>query len=206
MRFKNLRFKSRLSIVLGLAIAAMTWSGCGQEGVLSSDITEPNFVPLVQDGGSLGTRGSAGVMSTATHTSPVWFVVAEGLARKNKTSVIQSEQCKLTFFPGAVSKTTQVKIKMYDLNVLEFEFLPDGVPFGTPVRVNVSYAGTNADPDSPNYDGSSPAFFWDNPETGLWEEVLGENNTTTKTYTAFVEHFSRYTLGKKVPGDGTADW
>jgi hypothetical protein len=189
-----------------LCAGVLVLAGCGQDTVNSPELTtEPDFVPLVVAGATLEMRGSVGWMSAGSE--PAWFIVGEGLAMKNRDRKTTSDKCDLTFYAGAVDATTQVKIYMYDVNVLEFEFTPDGVPFGVPVRVDVRYAGTNADPDSPNYDGSIPAFFWHNPATGLWEEVPGTNDTTDKTYVAYVEHFSRYTLGTIPPGDGgTADW
>ncbi len=58
----------------------------------------------------------------------------------------------------------------------------DGSGLSRAITITIDYAGTNVDPDSPNYDGSSPTFYSYDDVSGLWLYVEGSQNAATKTY------------------------
>lgn len=93
---------------------------------------------------------------------------------------------------GAVDDDVDFTIQQRDASVLDVEFGPHGTDFNGYVEVVIDYSGTNVDPDSPNYDGTSPGFWYYSPAADEWSMVPGKNDTSTKTYTVRLEHFSRY--------------
>jgi len=186
--------------IIPLLLVALVWAGCGEDG-----LTTPN-TPVSTADSPPQLLGSSGYLFNSNLVVPAsWDVVGVGSAHPKKTVDIVSEKCVLTFGPGSVAKRTEITISMYDPSILDFQFGPSGIVFDAPVFAEVSYAGTNADPDEPHYDGTVPAFFYFNSGSGAWEQIPGAINEVEKTYSAEIQHFSRYALGG-IPGDGTADW
>lgn len=141
--------------------------------------------------------------------SDSWTLVAEGEVEDDESTVIQGGRYTLHFPKGAVDDEIDVTVHQYDGGILDIELGPHGVQFDRPVMLTVDYSGTNADPDSPNYDGSFPVFYWYVPERDAWLAMFGRDDPSAKTYTVKLSHFSRYLLGT---GDwmraaiGTGDW
>ena len=85
---------------------------------------------------------------------------------------------------------------VYDSTVLDVELGPHGMMFKKPVRLCVSYAGTAADPASPDYDGSQPQVVWYNDESGNWVPVPGVIDSQQLKIAVRLSHFSRYAVQK----------
>jgi hypothetical protein len=94
--------------------------------------------------------------------------------------------------PGTDDAT--IEIWERDPNILDVQFGPHGINFDEEVELRLDYTGTNCDPDSPNYDGSIPSFFYFDPSLQLWVEIPGTDHASEKEYRVDLEHFSRYGL------------
>jgi hypothetical protein len=137
-------------------------------------------------------------------TEPGWYQVAGGQVLNGQEATIAGGHYELQFYPGSLT-VGQLDVTIHEFNpqILAFELGPHGSQFNVPVRLEISYAGTNADPSSPNYEPGALESYWMNPATSVWEQVPGTNDLVQKTYTVFLPHFSLYGLAII---DGTADW
>ncbi len=130
----------------------------------------------------------------------VWYFVASGTVTPLLGGTVSGSRYTVQALPGAVVTPTTLMIMERDPGVIDFQLLPHGKMFLVPVVLTVDYSGTNADPNSPTYDGSAPSLVWLNPSTNLWELVVSVNHPETCTNTAVLPHFSRYAC------KGTAEW
>lgn len=115
-------------------------------------------------------------------------------------TVVSAGRCVLDVPAGALDAPATFTVSQHDSTLLDFELGPHGATFSQPVTLCVSYAGTNADPSSPNYDGSAPKLFWYDEAEGEWREVSGVNDAANRKYTVKLDHFSRYAV------EGKAGW
>ena len=102
----------------------------------------------------------------------------------------------LTIPAGALTKTTTISISEVSASVMECDCEPTGLTFQTPVTLVFNYAGTDADPSSPNYKPGPLTCSWLDPSTSRWVSIGGVDDTTHKTFTATLSHFSYYALSK----------
>ena len=203
-----MRFKNKTAALLPLLMIALVWAGCGEDALTpagTTGYTADNPPPVLT---SSSARTGALSPTAVGSGGSSWYTVAQG-GVSYEGGEINGGRYELDFPAGAIPNGYKVliSVKEYDPDVLDIELGPHGIMFGEPVQLTIDYSGTNADPSSDNYDGSLPAMFWYNPDTGVWEELSGENELADREYTVALSHFSRYAVGGvRPPGDGTADW
>lgn len=203
----NVRFSARCSFTrwcLGLAAVAVCGlgiSGCGTDysptGEQAAVYTQASPPPFVR---------SDPAPQSDFLGSDEWESVASGSVEKGKSKVTSGGRYSLSFASGSltVSKLTAT-IEERDEDVIDIQLGPHGSQFSTPVTLTISYAGTNADPNSKNFQPGSLAFYYFNPVANIWEQAPGTDNVALRQYTVKLTHFSQYALAK-VPTPGTGDW
>ena len=191
------RWMNGASLVVA-ALLAFTGLGCSGRSPMAPDAGGPK---QASDPGVATAHRPGG--ATTFLSEPQWYTVASKSVKPLLGGTVSGSRYTVLVPPLALLKSTTISIREYSPNVLDFELLPHGTQFLTPVTVTIDYKGTSLDPASPNYDGGLPLLQWHNPESGLWELIPGINNPLTKTYTVLLSHFSRYALTSK---PGTAEW
>jgi len=197
MRQKRLPRSSPAPLLAALLLVSMT--GCAGDPTTTS----PGAAPVYSVTNPPPTLEAPPVPGMAGQGLLDWLLVGKQLVLPGLTTKVLGGREELRFAPGSLSLLTLVTIHEADPNKVLFQLGPHGILFGTPVTLNISYKGTNADPSSPNFDGSVPELLWLNPQ-GVWEAVPGTNDTVNRIYTAKLAHFSTYTLAKANPGN--AEW
>jgi len=98
----------------------------------------------------------------------------------------------LTFPAGAFSGTAEISISVPDLNPYTCDLQITGAPnsFRIPVRLA---ANTSTRPEDP----SALAIYWYNPQTLAWVDQSAAGDSSGRTVTAGLSHFSTYKLGAK---------
>ena len=144
--------------------------------------------------------------------------MASGSVTKGKSKTIAGSHYSLYFASSSLTVSSlSATIKEQNPGVIDFQLAPAGAQFSTPVKLTISYAGTNADPSSPTYTPGALTFFVLNPNTGIWEVLPGTDNTSLKQYVISLSSFSSITSAgnvvtsievalAKVPPPGTGDW
>jgi hypothetical protein len=190
MRTHIHRWVRRLGWFAALAAMALAGAGCG--------VGTPNS----PGAGVAAAKYSAVPDATAT---PNWYVVTQKWVEPGVPTTVSGSHYTVKFASGSLKAGTEITIREYDPNVVDFELLPHGTQFGTPVTVVVDYKGTSLDPFSPHWNGTIglPVLLWLNPATLEWELVPGINNPLTRTLTVRLSHFSRYAVGVQA---GTGEW
>jgi hypothetical protein len=147
----------------------------------------------------LATRATPSRLSaTAGHPdSSDWQVIGSALAGPGADAVLDAGRYHLLVEDGCVDTATVFTIATYDSAVLDLELGPHGKQFGRPVEVTICYAGTQADPASPDFDGQKPRVFWYNELGGVWVPVPSTVDEEQLTITVKLVHFSRYAVGGK---------
>lgn len=141
-----------------------------------------------------------------------WYVVGSGAVTQGIAQDVLGGNYRLSFHAGSLT-VPQLAATIQERNpgLIDFELGPHGAEFATPVTLTISYAGTNADPASPNFEPGVLEFYYLNPTSSIWERIPGVDDTAARTYTISLAHFSRYALAK-APGNpggpppGTGDW
>ena len=202
MRFSINHKGQALTFVLSLLLIAGFWTGCGQEAMTSS----PG--PITYSGDNpppfLTASGSAGITFVADD-SDEWYCVAKAEI-EDDGGIVAGSRYQLYFPEDALDDDEVITVFEHDPSVLDVQFGPHGVQFDRAVRLRIDYSGTNADPESDNYDGSTPAFFWFDDVNNQWVRLEGKSDTSRTFYFVYLSHFSRYAVAAIPPGDGTADW
>jgi hypothetical protein len=184
--------------LIAAALLVLAGLGCSSRSPITPDVGGPQ---QTSDPG-IATAHRPGA-ATTFQSEPQWYTVASKTVKPLMGGTVSGSRYSVLVPPLALSKSTAISIREYSPDVLDFELLPHGTQFLTPVTVTVDYQGTSLDPASPNYDGGLPLLLWLNPSTGLWELVPGVDNPLTKTYTVLLSHFSRYAVSSQ---PGTAEW
>jgi hypothetical protein len=189
-----------------LACATTVWSGCGRlptdPGSGSNGVVEdPQFL-TAPDRSTLG-------FGARTKSDAPPQIIAQQWVERGQPADVSGGRYSLHFYPGSIVDRdgADVTIAEWSPSVLQVELGPHGIPFGVPVLITIDYSGTNADPSSSNYDGSTPCLLWFNEPMNRWEQVPGTDDPDKRKYKAKLAHFSRYavvTSTKKKPG--TAEW
>ena len=207
------RMMSRLSVVtvaLALAGCVSVNSPPTSPAVSGRAVSDHSPQQPGLNGGRRGTKPPASPPQGSTTFQPLhtdgapppgstgtWYLIASAWVDRNLDKTVGGGRYELHFLQGSLAQGAQITIKEWDSHVLDVEFGPHGIQFGTPVKLRVDYSGTNADPNIAMYDGSRPAFFGFNEQTGTWEEIPGYDDRSQLKYFVELRHFSRYALGSK---------
>lgn len=92
---------------------------------------------------------------------------------------------------GALAENTRITLDIPESDIAEVECGPDGIRFGAPVALTISYEGM----DLTGVDEGSLVVLWLNPGTKQWESQGGRVDVDARRVTADIRHFSRYSLG-----------
>ena len=108
----------------------------------------------------------------------------------NEGGTLSLVDVELYFPPNALDNDTLIYINIPNIMVFENHFGTDGLVFNQPVRVTMSYR----DADLSGINESSIAMAWFDERTDSWDQIECTLDTTNKTVTAYVNHFSAYAL------------
>jgi len=114
----------------------------------------------------------------------------ETIVSAKEGGVVRLLDVELTFPAFALSSDTLISIDIPDLSVFANDFGTDGLVFNVPVKVVMSYR----DADLSGVLESSIKMVWYNNSTDCWEIIDCQLDSSAKTVTAFVYHFSAYGL------------
>ena len=101
----------------------------------------------------------------------------------------------LEVLPNTLSEDTEISITIDDESI-DFIFSPHGTIFSQPAILNIYAMGLDLSGVDPNEIG----IFYDNPDTGQWEQMENEGisvNISTghaSVQNAKIPHFSRYAI------------
>lgn len=100
---------------------------------------------------------------------------------------------KLSVPFGALGSWVQINFWWETTGFLEggAEFSPHGTTFNRPVRIALSYK----DADLGNINENDLEIRYYDEETGEWEFIGNEVDTTKKVVIGYTDHFSRYAIG-----------
>lgn len=202
---KRLTPRARLLVIANLLVVA--W-GCGSYHPLRPTAMTPEILPPPPAPALLGglVDKVGGLVSDAPIVGTVVEVIDDTVT-PTAEKALSGGRYELVFPVGAVAQTTNVTLTQPDSARILFELEPHGTQFGTPVVLTIDYTGTNADPDSPSYDGSMPVLFWYNDRTGAWEVVPGVSDVGEKRHIVQLHHFSTYSLsGQRGELGGKGGW
>jgi hypothetical protein len=186
-----------LRAIVGMLVVAGTWGGCGRAPNAVTTLADP-FYAEYNPPPALQSTGSPQLFHGADDESG-WQTVIDKRIDKGKDKTVSGGRYTVRFFKQSLSHDIDFKLRERSGRI-QFELTPDGAVFGNPVELTINYTGTNADPHSPNYDGSTPVLYVFNATTGFWEPLPGWNNTAQRIYTARLPHFCLWILG------GRAGW
>ena len=177
--------RSRVRVVVLAVTTLCAGAGCRNLG------TNPD-----QQAAALETT----VVARDLEAAESWKGVATRTVSPGTSSIVEGSRYSLTFSPLSLVEDLEVTIKERDPNIVDVELGPDGSVFYKPVTLEIDYRGTRFDPAHPDYRGPGRLLWW-NPELRDWVLVPGTDDPKTCTYSARLEHFSRYAMG-----DGTSGW
>lgn len=198
--------------LMTLTLSGLALAGCGKD-LAPADPQAPAYTresppPFVRSAEA----------SSSDFLAANWYTVASGSVTKGKSKTIAGSHYSLYFASSSLTVSSlSATIKEQNPGVIDFQLAPAGAQFSTPVKLTISYAGTNADPSSPTYTPGALTFFVLNPNTGIWEVLPGTDNTSLKQYVISLSSFSSITSAgnvvtsievalAKVPPPGTGDW
>jgi hypothetical protein len=104
--------------------------------------------------------------------------------------------CYLSFPEDAINEKlypngTTIAFYWESNSLLEAEFYPDGIQFDEPVYIRLSYL----DADLTGVNEDDLGIYYHNPDTGNWELISNQVNTSAKYVEGYINHFSRYAIG-----------
>jgi hypothetical protein len=194
---KWIRYLSALSGLTGAVLGLLLFTGCASESPISPEKPSLTFsgenVPFAWAPDRSGERplSLSGGFDDWHQVASAELGSAGGvLAHGRWTLIVPQNAWNANEFGADALFTMEVR----DEDLLDVRFGPYGIAFTEPVTVVIDYSGTNVDPDSPNYDGTFPVFFYYNAEADQWEPFQLINNESAKTVTIELGHFSRYAL------------
>ncbi len=76
-------------------------------------------------------------------------------------------------------------------SLLQADFYPEGLTFDEPVFIRLSYK----DAELEGVDEEDLGIYYYNPETGNWELISNQANTSGQYVEGYIDHFSRYAIG-----------
>ena len=174
--------------VVGLIVAYFT----GAIGPCLSD-KAPDRMAL--DGSKLPTPSGIRLLSFSGPFAGAWKggAHAETLVKADEggRASIGEGRVEVHIPKGALSGDKLITLDIPKSGLLEVECGPDGIQFGAPVSLTISYEGI----DLAGIDERSLAVLWLNPGTKRWESQGGAVDVAGKRVTAEIRHFSRYSLG-----------
>lgn len=182
----------------GILLAVlMVGVGCGTE----STLTDPGN-PLQEAASSiLLDDDDEGLKAT-------WYEVAAEEVYAYEAGTVTGSRYTLTLDDKALDRSVVITIGERDPDVIDVELGPDGTVFKSLVTLTIDYRGTKNDPSTKFYNGRKAMLFYYNSVAGMWDEVPGTDDPQTRTFTAELEHFSRYAMwdGASSSPDGTSGW
>lgn len=197
---RPLSARARL-LALG-TLLVLAW-GCGSSHPLRPSAMTPELLPPPPSP-ALKSLDTAVSGDGPVAADPVEYI--DDTASPSAETNMRGGRYELTFPVGAVERTTNVKLTQADPERLLFELEPHGAQFAVSVVLSIDYSGTNADPDSPSYDGSMPSLLWYDDARGAWVEVPGVSDVGEKRHIVALSHFSTYSLSGKVKVGGKGGW
>lgn len=198
--------------LMTLALSGLALTGCGKD-LAPADPQAPVYTresppPFVRSAEA----------SSSDFLATTWYNVATGTVTRGRSKTIVGSHYSLYFASTSLTVSSlTATIKEQNPGVIDFQLAPAGAQFSTPVKLTISYAGTNADPSSSTYQPGALTFFVLNPTTQIWEVLPGTNNTSLKQYVVSLSSFSSISSSSpaatgievalaKVPPPGTGDW
>lgn len=121
----------------------------------------------------------------------------QGTVVPDHDAVLSGGRCQLTVYAGSLPDSLDLSCSYWKAGWLQFRLQPDGTAFTTPASLVVDCTGTNVDPRSSNYDGSTPRCFFYDTGLGQWVPVPGTYDAGTRLYRVALAHFSTYAVGAK---------
>lgn len=151
--------------------------GCSESPVA----TGPDNGPIV-----LSRSAASGVFANSTGGS----MYAEEMISAEEGGRLTLFDVTLEIPAGAIDSDTLFSITIPDINVFYNEFGTHGLVFNEPVKVVMSYRGA----DLSGVDETTIRIGWYNPYNGDFQDVDCTVDTSTKTVTGYLDHFSAYAL------------
>ena len=178
--------RCRIRALAAALITLCLATGCGDVGT-NPDLQGPALGPAV--------------VARDLEKAETWKVVCSKTVSPGTSTKMEGSRYTLRFSPLSLIDELEVTIMERDQDIVDVELGPDGSVFYKPVILEIDYRDTRFDPSHPDYRGPG-MLFWFNPEIQGWVPVSGTtDDPRTCTYTARLQHFSRYAMG-----DGTSGW
>ena len=172
-------------------------AGCTDQSVAPASDARP--APAAR---LTGTKGPATPLITALvptfvqYSSPISLAVGARLVG-SAGGTFSIGPFSLTIPSGAVLLPLTLTVASTNVLFEQCSIEPTGTLFLKPVTLTYSYAGTSADPASPNYlPGGVLTGEWFDPSSSLWTPIGGTDNSTAKTFSVSLKHLSYYALAK----------
>ena len=183
-------------------VLVLAW-GCGAQHPMRPSALSPEILPPPPQAALSSRAKELEVGEPGTGTA---VEVLDGVVTPAAERTLAGGRYELAFPVGAVGHTTHVKLTAPDSSKILFELEPHGSEFAVPVVLTIDYRGTNADPDSPNYDGSMPVLYWFDDRAAAWVEVRGVSDVGDKRHIVQLDHFSTYSLSGRAKVGGKGGW
>jgi hypothetical protein len=183
-------------------VLVLAW-GCGAQQPMRPTALTPEILPAPPRPALSSRAKELEVDAPGTGTA---IEVIDDTVTPAAERTLAGGRYELAFPVGAVGQATQVKLTEPDSSKILFELEPHGAQFAVPVVLTIDYRGTNADPDSPNYDGSMPVLYWFDDRAAAWVEVRGVSDVGDKRHIVQLDHFSTYSLSGRARVGGKGGW
>lgn len=190
--------KRQLFSSRGLAVSALgLLTVVALAGCVDSNLSAPSVVDS-------NTSGKPAIVQNVTPT-PVTFVRYEAPITPATAAKligpgggsITTGRFTLTIPSGALSSAAVVSLNEINIDKMQVQIEPTGLAFATPATLQFNYTGTSADPASSNYvPGGALTAAWFDPSLSAWTSIGGADNSSTKVFTASLNHLSYYALAK----------
>jgi len=184
---------SRLGVRLPLltvlsAILVVCTAGCGSDSTPTGVELSDSLIPQVS--ASIGSR---------------WDILASVTVEPGGDAVVLAgSRYSLAIPPGAVSQPLVITLSEAADGDLLFEFSPVGLVLDEDALLRIDYSGTRLDPDSPDYDFSTPQLVVVNGQNVAIEQIEGVDQQRARLFVAPLGQLSRLQLiGVHC---GTAGW
>ena len=179
--------RNQLFVLAAAAITSLLGAGC-------TNVQNPVAPEGTGDNGSNLTTQSVAV------DAGIWNVVASATVSPTSRLVLEGSRYALTFRRMSVRTARTITISERDPQIIDVNFGPE-MTFYKPVTLTIDYRGTSYDPSQPNYTGS-PKLYSYNATNGTWDLVPGTDDVKHRTFTAKIQHFSRYAMAGGASGSG----
>ena len=138
--------------IAGLVVAAFVWHGCLADG--------NSLVPEIASADDASTAGRTSTSLEIGANYPEWYVVQSRKIKAGSPSVLKAGRYKLIFDGDEILEDLTITVQEWDPDVIDVDFLPDGLTLLNPAALEIDYKGTANDPDSPDYNGMPHAMYY----------------------------------------------